>query len=215
MPEDALKPGLRTALRLHEIGDSSPYQLFFAGKSKSGASFGFMQGDMAAGQPEVQQTFRQALAAAGAVPNAIASMEKRLSVHLIANPLDFAETTQVNGALLAGRRLVDAMDETILQKVYDSLDTCIAEASASGRSIAPKALIYMALWINMTGPPTKLLIWLAGGDPVLRRPVPPPGQEVDGPTMETYLQATDYYIENPGNLPHMLQCAAAGAAVLG
>ena len=56
MVDEALKPALRMALRLHEIGDASPYQLCFAGKGKSGASFGFMQGDLAAGQPEVRQT---------------------------------------------------------------------------------------------------------------------------------------------------------------
>jgi hypothetical protein len=52
MVDEMLKPALRVALRLHEIGDLSPYQLGFAGKGKSGASFGFMQADLAAGQPE-------------------------------------------------------------------------------------------------------------------------------------------------------------------
>ncbi len=214
MPDETLKPALRTALRLHEIGDASPYQLFFAGKGKSGASFGFMQGDMAGGQSQVQQTFRDALSAAQIPRDAIESMAKRLSVPLIVNPLDPGETRQVNAALLASRALVDAMDEAILAGVYNSLDTCVAKASGAGRSIDPKGLIFMALWINMTGPPSKLLVWLAGGSPGLSRPVPSPGPIVNGPAMETYLRATDYYVENPGNLPHMLQCAAAGAAML-
>lgn len=215
MPDDRLMPAVRAALRLHEIGNASPYQLFFAGKGKSGASFGFMQGDLAAGQPEVRQTFRKALAASGVATQDITNIAKRLSVHLIANPLGPGETQRVNDALLVARTLVDAMDESLLSKVRASLDTCIATASGAGHAVAPKALIYMALWINMTGPPTKLLTWLAGSDPGLRKPLPPPGGEVDGAAMEAYLRATDYFSENPGNLAHMLNCAAEGAALLG
>jgi hypothetical protein len=215
MPDQSLKPGIRAALRLHEIGDASPYQLSFAGKGKSGASFGFMQGDMAAQQPEVLKAFRDALAAAGSPSATIEKLVGRLSVHVVDNPLTPAETKAVNDALLAGRQLVDAMDESILGKVYDDLDTCIAKASGAGRSIAPKAALYIALWINMTGRPTKLLVWLADGNPQLRVPVPPPGTVVDGPAIETYLRATDYFTENPGNFPHMMQSVAAGVHALG
>ena len=151
MPQESLKPGLRVALRLHEIGDASPYRLSFAGKGKSGGSFGFMQGDLAAGQNEVTQTFRTAMAAAGMNAAQIDSLIQRLSVHLIVNPLSPMETDQVNGALLASRQLVDQMDEFILQNVYGGLDRCVATAGQASRSIAPKAQIYMALWINMTG----------------------------------------------------------------
>ncbi len=215
MVADVLKPALRMALRLHEIGDASPYQLCFAGKGKSGASFGFMQGDMAAGQPVVRQTFRAALATGGIAAATIAALARRLSVPLMACPLAPAERDEVNAALLAGRALVDAMDERIIGAVYAALDDCTARADAADRTIAPKALIYMALWINMTGPPTSLLVWLGGGAPVLRRPVPPAAATVDGPAMEAYLAATDYFVENPLNLSHMMQCAAAGAALLG
>lgn len=214
MPDEALKPGIRIALRLHEIGDTSPYQLSFAGKGKSGASFGFMQGDLAAGQPEVVRTFRQALADAGLPAPDIADLVRRLSVHLIANPLTAAETRRVNDALLGARAQVDAMDETILGVVYGGVDRCIQHAGRAGRAIAPKAVIYMALWINMTGAPSKLLTWLDGGDPGLRTPVPELGATVEGPAMEAYLRATDYFTENPGNLPHMMQSAAAGVAAL-
>lgn len=181
MVDETLKPALRMALRLHEIGDASPCQLCFAGKGKSGASFGFMQGDMAAGQPVVQQTFRDALAAGGFAQDTIGDFARQLSMPLLACPLSTADRDRVNAALMAASALVEAMDENILGKVYADLDTCTARAAAANRSIAPKALIYMALWINMTGPPSKLLAWLAGGDPGLRRPVPPPGNVVDGP----------------------------------
>jgi hypothetical protein len=214
MVDETLKPALRLALRLHEIGDASPYQLSFAGKGNSGASFGFMQGDMEAGQPEVRQTFHDALAAAGMDDATIAGFAAQLSVHLVACPLANADRDAINAALLASSALVDAMDEQILGKVYTDLDDCTARAATQNRTIAPKALIYMALWVNMTGFPDMLLTWLGGGVPPLPRPVPPAGAVADGPAMETYLAATDYFIKNPQNMPHMMQCAAAGAVTL-
>lgn len=216
MPSDAIKPGLRTALRLHEIGDKSPYQLFFAGKGKSGGSFGFMQGDLAAGQADVKATFRAVLAGAG-VPQAKATaLEAALSVHVISNPLSTADTKLVNTALASpqGRAKVDAMDEGILADIYGHLDKCLATAKAAGRVIEPKAQLYMAMWINMSGPPTILLNWLAGKSVAMAKPVPKAASTVTGEAMETYLAATAYYTENPGNMPHLLHCAAAGVAAL-
>jgi hypothetical protein len=215
MPKEDIKPGLRTALRLHEIGNASPYRLFFAGKGTSGASFGFMQGDLNAGQQDVTAAFRNAMSAAGMSDGTIDDLLSRLAVHLLDNPLSPDETQRVNAALLASKIRVDAMDEGILQDIYAQLDRCIATAQQANRQIAPKALIYMALWINMTGPPTKLLTWLKGGNPGLVVPLPAPGNIVEGPDMERYLRATSYYTENPGNLHHMLDSAAKGAAVLG
>jgi hypothetical protein len=214
MPNDDLKPALRMALRVHEIGSKSPYQLFFAGKGNSGGSFGFMQGDLAARQQNVTDTFRKVLAAAGIAPAKIESLRRPLAVHIIVNPLSRQDTDLVNAALLRGRADVDAMDEEILQGVYDHLDTCIETARRAGRTIDPKALLFAAMWINMSGPPTKLLTWLRGGDPNLSRPVPPPGAVVTAQQIETYLRATDYYVNNPGNIPHLLESVDAGARLL-
>lgn len=215
MPEDDIKPALRAALRWNEIGADSPYRLYFAGKGKSGASFGFMQGDMAAGQAIVQGTFQRALADAGVSASVVSSLAKRLSVHMIADPLSPGERDMVNAALLAGRGRVDAMDEAILQDVYGALDTCAAAAAGAGSIVAPSGLIYMALWVNMAGRPTKLLTWLQGSDPGLAWPMPqPPGRLFDGGAMEAYLQATSYFLENPGNFPHTQEAAMAGLALL-
>jgi hypothetical protein len=49
-PSSALENALRSAVRFNEISDETPYRLSFAGKGTSGGSFGFMQGDLAAGQ---------------------------------------------------------------------------------------------------------------------------------------------------------------------
>lgn len=211
MPSDQIKPALRRALRRHEIGDKSPYQLFFAKKGKSGASFGFMQGDLAAGQPEVQATFKSALAAAGVAKAMVESLTARLSVPLEQDPLAPEETILVNGALLASKDLVDRMDEGILSDVYADLDKCIAAAQASGRSIDPTALLYMAMWINMSGHPTTLLRWLRGESVELHHAIAPPGLVIDEAAMKRYLEATKYFIENPRNFRHMADCATHGA----
>ena len=215
MPDEDIEPALRAALRWNEIGTGSPYRLYFAGKGKSGASFGFMQGDMAAGQAVVQRTFQAALADAGVPAGAISSLDKRLSVPLIADPLSPGERDMVNAALLAGRGRVDAMDEAILQDVYGALDACVAAAAGAGSVIASSGLIYIALWVNMAGKPTKLLTWLRGTDPGLARPMPqPPGRLFDGGAMEAYLRATSYFLENPENFPHTHEAAMAGLALL-
>ena len=216
MIDDAIKPAIRTALRLHEIGDASPYQMFFAGKGKSGGSFGFMQGDLAAGQPNVKTTFEAAMAAAGVPLSRSRTLKAALSVHCINNPLNARDTNTVNNALSSdvGRPLVDTMDESILHGVYSGLDQCIAAAAATNRSTDVKALLYLAMWINMSGPPSTVLSWL-GGKPVnLAKPIGKAPAVVDGPVMEAYLRATSYYSENPANFPHLMQCAAAGMGAL-
>jgi hypothetical protein len=214
MPEEKLKPALRQALQVHEIGDKSPYQLFFAAKGKSGASFGFMQGDLAAQQPIVQRTFHQCLSESGFTEDEINGLARRLSVHLIRNPLSREETERVNAALNSRRNLVDAMDDAILTGVYSGLDKCLATATNAHRAIQPLAQLYIAMWINMSGPPSKMLQWLAGADPQLGVRVEPPGAEVDVNAIQAYLKATSYYRENPQNFAHLEESANAGARKL-
>lgn len=214
MPEERYRPALRQALQIHEIGDKSPYQLFFAAKGKSGASFGFMQGDLAAQQPIVQRTFHQCLSASGFTEDEINSLARRLSVHLVRNPLSRDETERVNAALKDHKDLVDAMDDTILIGVYGGLDKCLATAANAHRTVHPLAQLYIAMWINMSGPPSKMLRWLAGDDPQLGVRVDPPGPEVNVNAVHAYLKATSYYRENPRNFAHLEDSANAGAKKL-
>jgi hypothetical protein len=214
MPEENLKPALRRALQVHEIGDETPYRLFFAAKGKSGASFGFMQGDLAGKQPVVQRTFHEVLSADGVSEALINDYARRLSVHLVRNPLTAAETNQINAALRAHSARVDAMDDAILSHVYAGLDECVATARNARRTILPIAQLFIAMWINMSGPPSKILSWLAGEDAQLRSPVPAPGDEVDRNAIEAYLRATHYFTENPRNFAHIRESADAGAALL-
>lgn len=81
MPHVQFTPALTAALRMHEIGTNTPYRLYFAGKAKSGASFGFMQGDLAASQDIVTKTFVTILSLAGVADADIKDFCKVLSVH--------------------------------------------------------------------------------------------------------------------------------------
>jgi hypothetical protein len=213
MVDETLKPALRAALRCNEIGNGTPYELSFAGKGNSGASFGFMQGDMAV-QPIAVETFRAAMAAAGFDQATIDGWVAQLATHVTSNPLTPHETQEINAALVASSALVDAMDEKILSGVYGSLDKCNAAAENGGCVIRPAALIYMALWINMTGPPTSLLKWLGGADPGLGGSVPPAAPTVTGASMQAYLRATAYFTQHPQNLPNVIHCAQKGATLL-
>ena len=210
MPNPNLIPALMRALRFHEIGSKSPYQLSFAKKGKSGASFGAMQGDLAARQPKVTQTFHDVLEAAGFPTGTVNALMATLSGPLRDDPLSDAEESRINAALEAHRDLVDAMDQGIAAGIFDNLDLCVASAASANRTITPRAQLYIAMWINMTGAPDRLRTWLKGG-PVN---VPMPGPVVDVPDIERYLRASKYYIENPDNFPHMQQSAAEGAKAL-
>jgi hypothetical protein len=214
-PTADLKAAIRLGVCTNEIPTlADAYKLSFAGKGNSGASFGVTQGDLAAGQPIVQSTFRSALANAGFLDSDIQTFDGELSVHLLSNPLSAADTQRINAALLNSKNLVDQMDEDILSEVYAGVDQCIAAASSAGRHIEPIALIYMALWINMTGPPTRLLAWLKGGDPGLTAPTPPLSGSVAEDDIQTYLRLTSYFTSNPGNLQHMITSAQAGGHLL-
>jgi hypothetical protein len=215
-----LEDALRAAVRFNEIGDKSPYELCFAEKGRSGCSFGFMQGDMAARQPIVQSTFRDVLAAARIPGAEIEDFARRLSVPLLRNPLKDAETQLINDALTAsrGRELVNMMDAAIFANVRQDLGVCIAKAEASGQRIAPEAQIQMLLWINMTGPPDILLNWVSGNDvrfPDSGRVVTKPLPTIDAQEMERYLRATKFFVENPRNLDNFQTAVQKGIELLG
>lgn len=211
--DDPVRERISAAMRLNEIGDASPYKISFAGKGNSGASFGFMQGDLAAGQPVVRDTFEKVLSAANVAADKAQQLLAELSVPTVDNPLTPDDNALVNAALdsLDGQKLVNAMDQAILADVFNEVDRCIAAATDSHRGISLKALLYMAMWINMSGPPTTLLRWL-GGDNVAfdsLASVPSPGAIIDGLAMEGYLRQTSYFSAHPANFKHLQQCAAA------
>jgi hypothetical protein len=206
--------GLKAALRDHEISNGSPYSLYFAGKAKSGGSFGFMQGDLAARQEQAASAFKTCLERANFTQQEIGRYIGLLSVPCPDNPLTQAETSRVNRALTDAADVVDSMDQKIFEKVSSHVEKCIDAAAGAGRKINAEALIYMALWINMTGYPDRLIEWLKGGQPqMVKRPDVAPAT-VDGAAMKNYLGCTDYYTKNPRNFQRLQECVTRGLAKL-
>ena len=201
---------LKTALRAHEIGRDSPYRISFASKGNSGASFGYMQGDLAAGQTEARTAFMTCLTKAGFSKNETDGVMSKLSVHCASNPLTPEETRRIDSALKASSDVVDEMDDSIFAAVQKDLDECVATAKIHGRSISTEALVYMMLWINMTGRPSSLLKWLSEQEPKLAKKISLAPHLVNGQAMVEYLAATKYYSENPKSFRHMQQCVATG-----
>lgn len=206
-------PAIRKAIEVNE--GAKPYELGFAQKGDSGASFGVMQGDMHA-QDDAWNTMREILATAGVDQSTI---NRLMPVFKLAwphgNRLSNEDTALVNGALASptGRPLVDAMDERIMAGILKDVDRCIAAASARKVAIAPVSLLYLALWINMSGPPTKLLTWL-GGTAVAGFPPPAPPPTVGSDQLGAYLKASKFFQENAKNFKHFTDSAAEGAKLL-
>jgi hypothetical protein len=216
--DERLDAGIRTALRVNEIGRSNPYHLSFAGKGKSGASFGASQADLAA-RPLARDTLWKLLAQSNVPPAKIALIIGDLSTALYSNPLSTEDDRLVEQALASpsGRDLVDAMDREIMDGVCHLVGDCEEAAKAAGIAIDPTAAIYMGLWINMTGAPTTLKQWVSGNDVWLeshRNQIARPRDRVTEPLILNYLKNTDYFIANPRNLAHLQEAVAAGAALL-
>jgi len=212
MVDASLYPAIRAAIRANELGNISPYQLSYARLGASGASFGIFQGDTHV-NPLARSTLQSILTAAGGAPASVSCIMGLVSQACPnGNPLSPADTAFANQALNspAGQAAVDAMDDQLMQTVLNGLDGCIA---ASGTTpITGEALLYMALWINMTGAPTTLKLWL-GGQTVSGVPAPA-GPSVEPADIEAYLKASAYFTAHPQNFAHMQASVATGVPLL-
>jgi len=214
MVDQTLLPAITETIRQNEIGDRSPYVLSFAQLGKSGASFGFMQGDTNVSDL-ARSTLQQVLEGAGVSVADIDRIEAALDQALPnGNPLDDADTSMINAALSSeeGQALVDQMDHMLMQVVLNGLDSCIGAAGNHNLTLAPITILYIAPWINMSGTPTLLNTWLGGND---IHGVPPPSPPtVDESDIVAYLQAMAYFQAHPRNFTHFQQCVDAGARLL-
>jgi len=214
MADTALIPAIKAAIHVNELGSASPYCLTFAELGQSGASFGIFQGDTNV-DPAARDTLRQVLAAGGAGAGDINRIVGAVSQPCPrGNPLDEADTTLANRALgsAAGMSLVDAMDGRLLNIVLAELDSSIAAAATRSLVLAGVSQLYIALWVNMTGPPGMLNKWLSG-TPELGVP-PPAGPSVTRVNIETYLHASSYFRLHPRDFVHMSDSVDAGVPLL-
>lgn len=214
MVDATFLPAIREAIKQNELGNVSPYCLSYARFGQSGASFGIFQGDTNV-NATARDVLRQVLEAAGAdaitVGRILAALSKPLPN---GNPLSPADTTLANAALASerGKALVDAMDAGLLNVVLGHVDRCIAAAAKKAWAIVPVALLYIALWTNMTGAPDMLCKWLSGT--AVMGIEPPAGPNVTQADIERYLQGTSYFHAHPRNFKHMQDSVAAGAKLL-
>jgi hypothetical protein len=214
MVDSALIPAIRVAIKQNELGNASPYELSYARLGASGASFGIFQGDTNVNHV-ARDTLRQILQAAGvgnvACDRIIGAVSQPCPD---GNPLSPEDTAAANDALSsdAGKAVVDAMDNRLLQVVLGELDTCIAAANTRQQTIAPVALLYIALWVNMTGAPDTLNKWLSGTQEVGL--APPVGPTVTQQNLENYLQANTFFRLHPRNFVHMQDSVQAAVPSL-
>lgn len=214
MVDTTLLPAIKEAIKQNELGSASPYCLSYARLGASGASFGVFQGDTNMNHV-ARDTLRQALVAAGAAADIcdriIAAVSKACPD---GNPLSPEDTGTANDALAstAGRALVDAMDQRLLSVVLGELDSAIAAAGVRQQTIDPVALLYITLWVNMTGAPDTLNKWLSGTQEVGL--APPVGPTVTQQNIENYLQANVYFRLHPRNFVHMQDSVQAAQPLL-
>ena len=214
MIDTNLLPPIRGAIQQNELGDASPYELSYARLGASGASFGIFQGDTNVNHT-ARATLLNALQANQAGAAAIARIMTAVSQPCPGGDLLSAgDSAAANTALScdAGRALVDAMDDILLDIVLGELETSVAAASTCGKTIEAQALLYIALWVNMTGAPDTLNKWLSGRPEVGL--APPAGPVVTSQHMQNYLRANMYFRLHPRNFVHMQDAVNAAVALL-
>jgi hypothetical protein len=217
----ALRAAILAALFHHECGgrDDVAYRLSFARLGKSGGSFGKLQADCHA-DPIARTVIGQILRGAG-MP---ADRARRILEILVAAlprgwPGAAADLAAINAAIAApaGRKSVDALDQTILTGLVADLEHCAAAAARRGATVEPAALIAMALWINQFGRPTELLRWLGGGAVTLggREIAPPPGAAVtEAQFISGYVAFVPFETAHPGQIAALRDAVAVGVAAL-
>jgi len=214
MVDTALIPAIKEAIKQNEIGNASQYELSYARLGTSGASFGVFQGDTNVSHV-ARATLAAALRARGADEGTVARILGLVGQSCPnGNPLSPEDTDLANAALSSsdGRKLVDQMDDGLLQIVLHGVDSCIAAAQTRSLTIDGIAILYIALWVNMTGPPN-MLSRLLSGTPELGVP-PPSGPRVSQHDIESYLHATKFFVLHPRNFVHLQESVQAAIPLL-
>lgn len=214
MVDSSLVPAIGRAIQENELGTASAYCLSYACRGTSAASFGIFQGDTNVNHV-ARATLLQVLQAhntdSAAITRIIAGVSQPCPN---GSALNAADGALADAALASDQRrvLVDAMDTELLHIVLAEVDTCLSAASQRNLSIDRVVLLYIALWVNMTGAPETLNKCLSGTQEVGL--VSPVGPVVTKQSIEAYLQANTYFRLHPHNFVHMQTSVNAGAGLL-
>jgi hypothetical protein len=206
-------PAIKAAIHANELGNLTPYKLYFAKKGSSGASFGVFQNDTHE-NPAALATLTDILNSAGLPTDQVQRITNLVAQACPADPLTDGDEAAANAALAsdAGMAKVDALDQSELNAVCRYLAQATA---ASANPISGEAQLAICMWCNMTGAPTKLLTWLGGSSVTLASgTVEPPGNPVSFDDMTRFLKDSTYFVQNPGNWQHFADSGTAGAALL-
>ena len=104
------------------------------------------------------------------------------------------------------------MDQELLAVVLSELDSSIAAAASRNLTVEAGALLYIALWVSMTGAPNTLNKWLAGTQEVGL--APPIGPVVTSLNIQNYLRANTYFRIHPKNFVHMQESVKSALGLL-
>lgn len=215
-----LAAAIQHALGWHEVGNQPAvaYRLSFARIGVSGGSYGYLQND-AHSNPAALHTLDLILQGALVPVAQRGRILGELRNPAPSNPLSATDLAAVNAAINStqGRALVDEMDAKTLAGLLAEVDRCIAAVSEQSAVIARAALIGMALWINQSGEPTRLLQWLGGAHVTIQGRIVPPvkrGDVIDEAAWLSYFGAIPFVVEHPNQLPRMVEAINVGLSAL-
>lgn len=206
---------IRAALRANELGAADPYALSYAGLGQSGPSYGVFQNDVMA-STAARTTLWHILMTTGTPSPRAAAIVDGLRRTCTVCPLGVADEATVYAAMASapGRSMIDALDGTTLTIVLGYVSQAMAAASGAGKTLDDGAACAVALWVNMTGAPATLDLWL-GGKAVTIDGVelePPAGPVVSQADIEGYLGHTQFFQQHARNLAHLRASIATGLA---
>ncbi len=212
-PSSGLSMAIAECLRQFNGRTTMPYCLSFGGDWRTGACFGVFQADCAT-RRTAHDCLIDIMHACHLPRGQIARIGDILRHATNRNPLGPGDTATLAAALASpiGRARIDRHDAHTLETINRHVAQVLAQAERANRHLTVEAILYTALWIHVTGSPTRIGRWIAGYpidciDGTGIPPIPPSG-DITGSMLCLYLQATCFVRENPTNLDRFHQSVA-------
>lgn len=210
----SLNPIIVECLRHFNGGSINPYALRFGGEGRTGACFGLFQSDCAA-YKTAHECLIDIMHACHLPVGQIARIGDILRHSTDRNPLSPSDTAALGAALASpiGRSLIDRHDAHTFETINRHVARVLDQAERAKRHMTRDAILYAALWIHVTGSPTRLCRWIAAYpvaciDGTSIPPIPEQG-DITGAMLCLYLKASCYIRENPENLDRFSRAVAS------